>query len=299
MIEFMHNSNPTLYYIFILIGTAVVSIWNLAQTGKMKLITSNVSKSIINYTKKRNERFPVETITAIAEIVIITLFQYVFAGDYNVWFGKIFNMGPNYFGTAIIGPFMIALVCFVIRINILKAYDLIAPSYAFGLIASKFGCFTAGCCNGIEWEHGLYNHATGLVEVPVQLIEMSLALIIFVFLVFIRKKAKPGTLFPAYLILYSSTRFCSEFLRSEPDVFAGLKMYQILCLIGLAFGIVFLVIALVFEKKISRLYTMELGIGKGFQKIVDEISFNYHQTKKKVKKQNKTVVHHKKKKGKK
>ena len=89
MIEFMHNSNPTLYYIFILIGTAVVAIWNLAQTGKMKLITSNVSKSIINYTKKRNERFPADTITAIAEIVIITLFQYVFAGDYNIWFGKI------------------------------------------------------------------------------------------------------------------------------------------------------------------------------------------------------------------
>lgn len=298
MIEFMRTTDLDLYYIFILVGTAFCAIWNLCQTKKMTLITSNVSKSVIRFVKAKNEKFPIEIITALIEIVILTLFQYVFAGDYNIWFGKIIDMGPNYFGTALIGPFMLAAVCFIIRLDIIRAFDLIAPSYAFGLIASKFGCFCAGCCNGIEWEHGLYNHDTGLVEVPVQLIEMSLALIIFVFLVLIRKKAKPGTLFPAYLILYSSTRFCSEFLRSEPSVYAGLKLYQILCLAGIAFGIVFLAIALIFGDKISRLYTMEFGIGKRLQKITDEISFNYHQAKKKTKKQSKPIVHHKKKKRK-
>ena len=298
MIEFMRTTDLDLYYIFILAGTAFCAIWNLCQIKKMTLITGNVSKSVIRFVKAKNEKFPIEIITALIEIVILTLLQYVFAGDYNVWFGKIVDMGPNYFGTALIGPFMIAAACFVIRLDLPRAFDLIAPSYAFGLIASKFGCFCAGCCNGIEWEHGLYNHETGLVEVPVQLIEMSLALIIFVFLVIIRKKAKPGTLFPAYLILYSSTRFCSEFLRSEPSVYAGLKLYQLLCLIGIAFGVVFLVIALVFGDKISRLYTMEFGIGKRLQKIADEVSFNYHQAKKKIKKQNKSVVHHKKKKRK-
>lgn len=295
MIEFMRTTDLDLYYIFILVGTAFVAIWNLAQINKMKLITGNVSKSVIKYAKSKNEKFPIELITALIEIVIITLFQYVFAGDYNIWFGKIIDMGPNYFGTVLIGAFMLALACFVIRIDILRAIDLIAPSYAFGLIASKFGCFCAGCCNGIEWEHGLYNHETGLIEVPVQLIEMGLALSIFVFLVFIRKKAKPGTLFSIYLILYSSTRFCSEFLRSEPDIYFNLKLYQILCLVSVVFGVVFLLIALVFGEKISRLYTMELGIGKCLQKISDEIDYNYHQMKKKTSKKNKQVIHHKKK----
>ena len=298
MIEFMRTTDLDLYYIFILVGTAFVAIWNLAQTKKMSLITGNVSKAVIKYTKRKNEKFPIEIITALFEVVIITLFQYVFAGDYNIWFGKIIDMGPNYFGTALIGPFMIAVACFVIRIDILRAVDLIAPSYAFGLISSKFGCFCSGCCNGIEWEHGLYNHQTGLVEVPVQLIEMGLALSIFIFLVIIRKKAHPGTLFPAYLILYSSTRFCSEFLRHEPSVYAGLKLYQILCLVGIAFGIVFLVIAFVFGNKISRLYTMEFGIGNRLQKIADEISYNYHQVKKKTQKKKAPVVHHNKKKRK-
>ena len=290
MIEFMRTTDLTLYYIFVLLGTAFVAIWNLSQTNKMKLITSNLSKVAIRKAKAKKIKFPIETTTALIEIIALSLFQYAFAGIYNVWFGKIFNMGPNYFGTALIGPFMLAIVCFVIRLDIIKAYDLIAPSYAFGLVGAKFGCFTAGCCNGIAWEHGLFNYETGLVEVPVQLIEMSLALIIFVFLVLIRKKAKPGTLFPTYLILYSSTRFCSEFLRSEPSVFANLKLYQILCLAGVVFGVVFLVIALVFGERISRLYTMELGIGEFLKKIFSKM--------KKPKKQKAPIVHHKKKKRK-
>lgn len=295
MIEFMRTTKPDLYYIFILVGTAFVTIWNLSQTKKMKQIPGNISKGMIKFVKSKNEKIPVETIIAVIELLIITLFQYVLAGNYNVWFGKIIDMGPNYFGTALIGPFMLAAVCFVLRIDIVKVYDLIAPSYAFGLIGAKFGCFCAGCCNGIEWEHGLFNHETGLVEIPVQLIEMSLASVIFIFLVFIRKKAKPGTLFPAYLILYSSTRFCSEFLRSEPDILGKLKLYHLLCLVGIAFGVVFLLIALIFGEKISRFYTKEYNLGVRLGKIADEISFNYHQLKKKTTKKEKQVVHHKKK----
>lgn len=297
MIEFMRKTDVDLYYIFILLGTVLVSIWNLSQLNRMKLITGNISKQVIKSVKTKNEKFPVETLTAFFEIVILTVLQYVIAGEYNVWFGKIIGMGPNYFGTAIIGPFMIAAACLLLRIDVLRAFDLIAPAYAFGLISSKFGCFCAGCCSGIEWEHGLFNHESGLTEVPVQLIESGLALCIFLFLVLIRKKAKPGTLFPAYLILYSGTRFCSEFLRSEPDVWGCLKLYHILCLAGLVFGVVFLVIALVFGKKITILYTKETGIGEKLQKIADEISFNYHNVRKKTKK-NTQVVHHKKKKKK-
>ena len=134
-------------------------------------------------------------------------------------------MGPNYYGTALIGPFMLAAVCFVFGIDVIRAFDLIAPSYALGLVSSKIGCFAAGCCNGIEWEHGLYNYQYERFEVPVQLIESGLALLVFVILVLIRNKTKPGTLFPLYLILYSSTRFCSEFLRSEPEILGNLKLF--------------------------------------------------------------------------
>lgn len=291
----MRTTDLDLYYILVLVGTAFVLIWNLCQVKKMKQIPSVLSKTLIQYTRTKNEKIPIETIMAVFELLIITLFQYILAGEYNIWFGKIIDMGPNYFGTSLIGPFIIAAVCLILRIDIIKAYDLIAPSYAFGLIASKFGCFCSGCCRGIEWEHGLYNYQSERVEVPVQLIEMGLALCIFVFLLLIRKKAKPGTLYPTYLILYSSTRFFSEFLRHEPEVLGPLKVYHLCCLAGIVFGIVFLIIALLFADKISTMFAKDLKIFTYFKSIPDEISFNYHQIKKKVTGKNKKTVHHKKK----
>lgn len=293
MIEFMRTTTPDLYYIFVSLGTFFVVLWNFLQIKKIKQIPGNISKKIIEFSESKNEKFPIRTIIAVIEILLLTLFTYYLAGTYNVWFGKMINMGPNYFGTALIAPFFTAAACLILRIDLIKAYDLVAPSYAFGLVSSKFACFCSGCCRGIEWEHGLYNYQSERTEVPVQLIEMGLALSIFIFLVIIRKKAKPGTMFPMYLILYSGTRFCSEFLRHEPEVWLNLKLYQILCLISVAFGIVFLVIALLFSEKISRLYTAEIHIPKT---VFAEISYDYHHLKNKIFKKNKKTVHHKKKK---
>ena len=53
MIEFMRTTDLTLYYIFVLLGTAFVAIWNLSQTNKMKLITSNLSKVAIRKAKAK------------------------------------------------------------------------------------------------------------------------------------------------------------------------------------------------------------------------------------------------------
>ncbi len=295
MIEFMRTADLALYDIFILVGAVLVIILNFSRFREMKLVTCNAAKPLVEYVKSKKEKFPIETIIVVLEILILTIVQYIISGEYNIWVGKMLGTGANYFGLALIGPLIIAVLCFILRTDLLRTVDLIAPSYSLGLIFSKFGCFCAGCCNGIEWEHGLYNYETGLYEVPVQLIEMGFALSIFVFLSIIRKKAKTGTLFPIYLILYSSTRFCSEFLRSEPDVFLNLKLYHILCLAGVVFGVIFYIIAVVFGEKISRLYTMEFSFGKYFQDASDEIDYNYHQIKKGTTKKENQVVHHKKK----
>ncbi len=295
----MRTTDPDLYYIFVSLGTFFVLLWNFCQIKKMKQLPGKFSKKIIDFTEAKNEKIPIRTILAVIEILILTFFSYYYAGTYNVWFGKMLDMGPNYFGTALIGPFFMAVACFILGIDIIKAYDLIAPSYAFGLIAAKIGCFCAGCCRGNEWEHGLYNHQSDRLEVPVQLIETGLALIIFIFLILIRKKAKSGTLFPTFLILYSSTRFCSEFLRHEPAVLYGLKLYQWCCLAGVVFGVIFLVIALLFADKLSRFFTKDFGIGACVRKITYPIILKYRQLNKKSAKREKQVVHHKKRKKKK
>ena len=113
----------------------------------------------------------------------------------------------------------------------------------FHLFFVKMSCFCAGCCHGIPWEHGLYNYNPNYLgrQVPVQLIEAFWGLLIFFFLLWYRKKAKTGNIFPMYMILYSATRFISEFLRPEENVLGPLKMYHILCLVGIVYGILHLV----------------------------------------------------------
>ena len=99
-------------------------------------------------------------------------------------------------------------------------------------------------------------------EFPSQLLEAALALIIFIFLMWYRKKAKEGTLFPVYVILYSATRFFSEFTRCDPDVFGILKTYHILCIIGVVIGIIELLVVLKFSDRIRPLFNFYLSDNK-------------------------------------
>ena len=120
--------------------------------------------------------------------------------------------------------------------------DLITPAYSLRLIVVKLACFCQGCCSGMECSWGVYYPSDDAVLFPSQLLEAFVSLIIFVFLMVYRKKAKEGTLFPIYLIIYSATRFFTEFTRIEDEVFGILKTYHILCLVGIFVGIIWHVI---------------------------------------------------------
>lgn len=163
-------------------------------------------------------------------------------GVFNSSFGKLVGTGANYFALLFVNGAIYILYCCIVGINPLKQLDWATPSYPLALIFVKFACFAAGCCYGIEWEHGLYSYRNEKYEFPVQLIELFWALAIFIFMMLYKKKAKTGTLFPIYLILYSSTRFFSEFLRREDNVLGILKVYHILCIIGVVVGVIGLII---------------------------------------------------------
>jgi len=110
-------------------------------------------------------------------------------------------------------------------INSSRLLSTVIPSipliHAFG----RVGCFMAGCCYGIEY-HGFlhvdfpYNQfVEELNEVsrfPVQLLEASLNLILFIILYTLsRKKTKPLLTSGLYLIIYPIIRFFTEFLRGD------------------------------------------------------------------------------------
>lgn len=189
------------------------------------------------------------TFYAIVETFIISFAQYWFVGNINFAFGNLVGTGANYFGILFAGPILVSIVCWLLRIDRHKQLDLIIPAYPLALCFVKLACFSCGCCRGIQTSFGLYNYLSQRTEFPVQLIESALALLIFFFLQYYKKKAKTGTMYPIYMILYSGTRFFSEFLRREPNVLGILKIYHLLCIMGVLIGTILYVI--IYRKKLD------------------------------------------------
>lgn len=117
------------------------------------------------------------------------------------------------------------------KLPLLKLGDILAPHLALAQFFGRLGCFSAGCCYGIECHHDLcvtftneFAHSvTGIPLniplMPVQLINAINVLAIFFilrFIVFKRKKFN-GQVLISYFLIYSITRGLSEFLRGDID----------------------------------------------------------------------------------
>ena len=186
---------------------------------------------------------------AIIETCMVSFAQYWFVGTINTTFGNLLGTGANYFGTLFIAPCLASVICWLLRIDPYKQLDLIIPAYPLALCFVKISCLCYGCCSGIPTSFGMYNYWSQRMEFPVQLVEATLALLIFFFLQYYKKKAKTGTMYPIYMILYSGTRFFSEFLRREPNVLGILKIYHLLCIMGVLIGTILYVI--IYRKKLD------------------------------------------------
>lgn len=95
---------------------------------------------------------------------------------------------------------------------------LIPLFHAFG----RVGCFFAGCCYGVKWEHGIEGRVLfsgereNIPRFPVQLSEALCLLLLFsLLLLFLLKGKLAGKLMPLYLGVYAVLRFILEFLRGD------------------------------------------------------------------------------------
>jgi len=112
------------------------------------------------------------------------------------------------------------------RLPLLKTADVFAPAIALGHGIGRLGCFSAGCCWGIEchrpWAVTFTNPvANDLVGVPLdrplhptQLYEAFAEFAIFGILYWrVHKRHDAGAIISLYLMLYSTARFIVEFFR--------------------------------------------------------------------------------------
>lgn len=246
------------YDLFNTIGFYACLLSSLFYFKSKQNAKSLYSRVVISFVSRKNER-----LGKIVEIILLSFESLLMAymidfalASFNRPLGKLVGTGANYFGCLFTISLIWFILCMIFVINPLKQIDIATMGLPVYLFFGKIACFLQGCCYGIPWEHGPYycNPYHPGKQVPTQLIETFWVVLIFIFLLKYRKKAKPGTIFPMYMILYSATRFCSEFLRREDNVLWIFKTYHLFCIAGVVIGLLLLLIVKLFGDKIQNIF---------------------------------------------
>ena len=129
--------------------------------------------------------------------------------------------GGVFYGGAIGGALAMLWYCRRYLIPVDKAIVYYTPAVPLFHAFGRVGCFLAGCCWGVEHDHGLvYTQSLAAPNdvplLPVQLIEAACNLIIFALLLeALRRLKRKQLVLPIYLILYGAARFVLEFYRGD------------------------------------------------------------------------------------
>ena len=264
----------TAYSLFNSLAFVLTIVSSLFYFNIKKESISFYSKTLINFVDQKNFRIGKLKVAKIFEVILVSvellLMGYLptLASSANRPFGALLGTGANYFGLLFTVWLLIILVSVLIMSNPIKQLDIVAIFLPFRMIFTRLACFFNGCCWGIPWEYGPYNYHYDHPgnQVPVQAIEAIFVLVIYFFLLWYRKRAKPGTMFPMYMILYGGTRFFNEFFTaSEPDIIGPFNMYHILCVISFVIGLIMFFIFKKHGEKISDFFEKPR---KKFDKII-------------------------------
>ncbi len=238
-------------------GYVVMMISSLLYYKSKRNVMSLYSKHVIYHASCINVHFGkgVKFILGSVESLIMALM--IDLSSYsNRPFGDLVGTGANYFGLLFLTPIVWFVISAILIINPLKQADITTMCVPVFLFFVKIACFCQGCCWGIPWEYGPYNYHRDHPghQVPVQAIEAFWAVAIFIFLLWYRKKAKCGTMYPMYMILYCATRFCSEFFRREENVVWIFKTYHLLCIAGFVIGLILFFFMRKYGEKLSDFF---------------------------------------------
>jgi len=171
---------------------------------------------------------------------------------YLTYPGEILNpAGLAIFGAILGGILGIWIYCRVHHRPFAPLADAMAPGIILAQAIGRVGCTINGCCYGapmslpwaVTWTHPDSYGPPGLAVHPTQIYELLWDLLVFAILWwFLRGRLKqPGSLFAAYLALYSLGSFFIRFLRGDVTSFAaGFNEGQVISLIVFVVAIVFL-----------------------------------------------------------
>src|SRR5690554_4270686 len=192
---------------------------------------------------------PISIVGARLYYVIFTL------ENYNS-FAEIFAIrkgGLAIHGAIIGGLIVLAFLSKANNISFWKIVDILSPGVILGQAIGRWGNFinqeAFGSIAGEKFMnyfpefirrqmyiYGAYRHPTFLYE-------SVWNIIVFIFLILIRKKKfiKTGDIFIIYLVGYSTGRFFIEGMRTDSLMLGPLRVAQLLSILIIIFGVVFLI----------------------------------------------------------
>ena len=220
---------------FEVFGLTLPSYWTMCAIGMLLIVA-------LSAWRAQKYEFPLWKGLVLA--VAIDVFGVVgvmllgfFQSGFREW-------NTSFMGAFLFTPLFVALVALLLKINPLRAIAFSAVSICAMSVCMKIGCYLTGCCGGIVLNGK---------EVPVQLIEAGLSLLIMVILLVTEWKTRRlDALFSVYMILYAVMRFPIEYLRDTEKNVLGMSVGQITALVVLLLGIAFLCGLIFFQKKQSE-----------------------------------------------
>ena len=185
-----------------------------------------------------------------AAIIGSRLYYVVFKWDYySVHLNEIYKIwhGGLAIHGAVIGGALAAFI-YTRRKNLpfWKLADFIAPSLILGQAIGRWGNYfnqeAYGRETDLPWAITVNDPVKGVIQVhPTFLYESLWNLAIFFFLLWYGKRKKAdGKIFIMYAILYSLGRFFIEGLRTDSLMFMGLRVAQLVSIVSIFIGFIFL-----------------------------------------------------------
>lgn len=196
--------------------------------------------------------FPLAIVGARAYYVIFEFKNFdSFADMINIRTG-----GLAIHGGLIVGILTAYIVMRVKKLNFLEYIDVVIPSIVLAQGIGRWGNFMNQEAHGgaVSTEfiskfpqfiqkgmliNGAYYHPTFLYE---SICDVLICLIL-VYILF-KKKNQHGIVLGSYLILYSTARFFIEGLRTDSLMFVGLRVAQLISIIGIILGIGLILLAI-------------------------------------------------------
>lgn len=237
--------NVYYYSLCILLGVIVAYIL-ITREGKKQGLPKEFISDLIFYT-------------LIIGILGARVYYCVFNLDYYLAnpseILKIYNGGLAIHGGVIAGLIFVYFYTKKKNVSFIKILDIVAPAV---IIAQSFGrwgnFFNQEAHGGITTYQNLKNmhipefiingmHIEGKYYYPTFFFESIWCLIGFIILMFVRrnKNLRKGFQIGFYFIWYGIGRFFIETLRTDSLMFFGLKIAQIVSLIGIIIGIIIIV----------------------------------------------------------